>query len=102
MHKFNKIKRKNILIAKEFFKIDDHLAIIRIDDNPDNIYDGIDIIKQCYKNNVNLRDYDGIVFIPNTRFNTVSSMNREEASNILNTFIEHLERAISKLKNYRS
>jgi hypothetical protein len=102
MYKFNRIRHKNILIAKEFFKIDDHLAIIRIDDNPDNIYDGIDTVKQCYNSNVNLRDYDGIVFIPKTRFNTVSSMNREEASNILNTFVNHLGRTISKLKNYRS
>ena len=100
--KRKRIQPSNILVAKEFFKIDKDLAIVRIDDTPDAIDDGINFVNECREKGVNFKSFRGLILVPGRRINVVRNMDTEDAERVLTGIIKHLNYSISKLKKYYS
>ena len=88
-----------ILVAKEFFRIDKHFAVFRIDDDPEFLDQAnavmIDLIKSGQMAHTS---FGGIVLIRRGRYNNRRSMDPKSWVETLSGFIAHIKAAIEKVK----
>lgn len=96
----NKIRHRlsHIIVAKEFFRIDDNFAIVRIDDDPEMLDEAAQIADECKDSILFKKSFDSIVLIRRNRYNTEKTMDGTTYSNILDRFIYHIQDAIYKIK----
>ena len=73
----------HIIVAKEYFQIDDQFAIIKIDDEPTLIEEAYKIADVCDEALTSSGSFDSIILIRRNSYNTENDMPADVYSDIL-------------------